>query len=432
MLISSFKAVFSFWLIMATGIIAGRFPTGNPLLTSSSVKSMSNLAYYICLPALIFINFGKGLTIEKLMISGPLSYWCAIHILVAFICSRIFAKVFKCDKKYTRAFFACASLNNSTHMPLILMEPLCQFSGLLGSPEQCFEEAIVYIFMYGIVWQITIYGIFWPYVAAGADGHNEDSKNFLAKLSTALKKIFLNPPMIGLILGFIVALVEPLNELFFSPEATLAPVTSTISLFAQGAVPFSCFVLAGIFVEPVIEILSNGKAKLQQSISDVRSCKATTAVVTENRIDIELSNIKSDEEEDRVNKNSNNTTANDDEEDNMMDGGDASEIKKKENYTNYTIGMVLIRLIVVPIVSFGLVYLCDVLKLEWILPQDKLFRFLILIEAGMPSAQTCAIMMKQLGLERAAYALSGGYVAQYSLCTISMTILILAAQVYVA
>jgi predicted permease len=349
-------------------------------------------------------------------------------------------------EKYARAFFACASLNNSTNMPLILMEPLCQFSGLLGSPEQCFEEAVVYIFLYGIVWQIMLYGIFWPYVAAGADNQTEDNKTFTTRIITALQKIFLNPPMIGLILGFVVALVQPLNDLFFAPSSSLAPLTSTISLFAQGAVPFSCFVLAGIFVEPVIEILSSSKAKLQQSISDVRSCR-TAAIVTknriqtttdrgsvsENRIDIELSNMN-DEEGAIANHN---IVEEEEEADSMLSKDDTTILDttilgKKEEKSKFTIGMVLIRLVVVPLLSFAVVYFCDMLKLEWILPQDRLFRFLVLIQAGMPSAQTCAIMMKQLGLEEAAYALSGGYVAQYCLCTITMTLLILVAQVFVS
>ena len=99
--------------------------------------------------------------------------------------------------------------------------------------------------------------------------------------------------------------------------------------------------------------------------------------------------------------------------------------------TKYTIILVLVRLILTPLISFALVYLMDAWGIHWLLPQDKLFRFIVLIEAGMPTAQTCAIMMKQLGLERAAYVLSGGFIAQYSFSTISMTLLVIAAQQFV-
>lgn len=310
------------------------------------------------------------------------------------------------------------------------MEPLCEYSNLTPVKEECFEQAVVYIFLYGLTWQIVMYGVCWPAAEASkhTTGVSQSERSSCGKvICNMLKKSLLNPPVIGLILGTIVAIVRPLHGLLFSSTALLAPIASTVTLFGQGTVPLSCFVVAGLFVEPLIQGLTAVKSTCCKS----KAANDTNKSV-DTDIDVELTNISKTAVGDDVDADSDseaNTT-----------GATTNSVKvdvesleevKSEDW-KFTVGLVLVRLVISPIASFTMAYCVDLLGWDWMLPRDdKLFRFIVLIEAGMPSAQTAAIMMKQLGLDRAAYKLSGGYIAQYTFSTITMTLLVIAAQQYV-
>ena len=98
-----------------------------------------------------------------------------------------------------------------------------------------------------------MYGFFWPYVASEAttnyktlDKHKMYWSCFNNVLF-ALKKILSNPPLVAMCLGFLVGLIKPLQELFFADESFLTPLISSINVLGQGAVPLSCFVVAGMY-----------------------------------------------------------------------------------------------------------------------------------------------------------------------------------------
>ncbi len=88
------------------------------------------------------------------------------------------------------------------------------------------------------------------------------------------------------------------------------------------------------------------------------------------------------------------------------------------------VAVLILRLILIPTVSFGLI------KLTIKPPVDTLFLFLLIIQAGMPSAMSIPMMFTQLHRTKAIDPLAKSLLLQYTFSLITLTILVASALYY--
>ena len=302
----------------------------------------------------------------------------------------------------------------------------------------------------------------------------------MKKVTATLIKSFVNPPMIGLFLGGLVAVVPALNGLFIGSTAPLYPVASMISSLGAATIPCSSLILAGNLYGTV----SQGVTTLLKILKPARRTSNTLdghrhdglkgeAIDNTTRVrddpnlfpvDINSATHSSDQElvvismvsipDKKEHAKSENDASpiqgeivkpkqlpNEIETSNIMHPIPSSvdtinincttedrmtSTQRKED-TIVAWVLLLIRLVLVPAVSFAIIHLSSFGS-----GGELLFLFILLIEGGMPTAMSTPMMFQQLNRTEAAQPLAFALILQYTLSVISLTALVSCSLFYAA
>jgi|EP00945_MAST-04E_sp_MAST-4E-sp1_P007045 predicted permease len=247
------------------------------LLTQRFLKQLAGLSSKVFLPSLIFTGLSKGLTLEKLMLSGLLPFFAILHIGIAAAVG-YFARLFvKPSKEFWTPFLCACAFHNSSALPLVITTALATQHPFSNDPN-AFEKMSTYIFLYVTGWGI----LFWccGYTSlldsartvdltetVDAEQPSTGKKNQVAwgRIGAALKKGFVNPPMIMTFVGIVVGITPALKELFHGERgAPLGFVASAILILGQPATGIVTLVIAGTLGGTVLDKIKYIKQNRKQ------------------------------------------------------------------------------------------------------------------------------------------------------------------------
>ena len=229
---------------------------------------------------------------------------------------------------------ACA-FGNSVTLPLIF------FSTLLSGAQ--YDLAAGYTALFLIAWSPALWSLGYSMFVPSEDAETE-ATGFVAKIGAFLSSLkqYLNPPMIGVILGMVIGLT-PLSQIFFPSPEGLAKASFATKI-AIG-IPKSTMEL--------VELLAGSLLAIQTMV-------------------LAASLLPTDGPKDKP-----------------IDWKELLSPKSKLEVGALVV-ILFVRFLVVPFAGLGLVSLFQ--GMNW-LPQDPICYLVVLVQAVMPSAQNIVLLM---------------------------------------
>lgn len=176
------------------------------------------------------------------------------------------------------AIKVAAGNGNAISLPILVMQILCQ-DQLINADydhdsEKCYDDATSMIFVYMISWFVMFWGYGFPTLESLK--HFENRNSLITTLrsrhnSTAsevasnlfqyykkaildtdnqqyvidkIKKIFINPAILSVIIALIVGLIKPIQEQLFTPEGHLSIIGASLETVGDPVVALNCLIMA--------------------------------------------------------------------------------------------------------------------------------------------------------------------------------------------
>ncbi|PGH23928.1 hypothetical protein AJ80_01990 [Polytolypa hystricis UAMH7299] len=176
-LITSFlgalQACVSVLLTLCYGVIARR----SGLVRDSSIRDMSALCVKVFFPALMVVNIGAQLRVEKVGNYAPVVVWSILTVFVSFLLGETVRKLLRLPPWVTPSCI----FNNTTSLPLLLVQSL-QSAGSLDvlvpsgeTVSDAVERAQSYLLVCAVINKIIAYGL-GPYLLQKKDYSNDEEQ----------------------------------------------------------------------------------------------------------------------------------------------------------------------------------------------------------------------------------------------------------------
>jgi predicted permease len=305
---SAGMAMLQMALFCLVGIAFGIFPRAAPLLTNDTLKQMSNQIYWLFTPALLLSTFGAKLSMQLLRDSAAVIAWSIIHPVVNFLVGGLLvARIVKPERHFKITFQLAATFVNGASVPLLVMAGLCKSPQLINDTT-AYERAVVMVFLYVLLWNL----LFWS--AGNMLMENDVQKQKLETASSAsstvatqetagqvsqdsgdghetkatheravsiipsppvvaptspvvpkrtdwrtlvwniVRKAVLTPPVLGIVVGIVIGLWDPLRYVLFASDGALFSVGQVITLLGQPSIPISNIVLGGSLFQGLADL----------------------------------------------------------------------------------------------------------------------------------------------------------------------------------
>jgi len=236
-LLDSFCAVSQVFLLLATGIIATRYPKNDPILNRNKLKPISDILIYYVYPALYVLALAQDFTVETLKKNLPIILLGISHDVLSMIFAFCTAKVVNLPTSFRKNFIASITFSNAFALPLILMNSLCsskrEYLGL--DAIQCEKETLMFAVLYSFGSMLVL----WPFAYIYFDPKSDKTTMSQAILRTVQK-----PVMIAFFLGMIIGLIPHPKEPFWSTK-TVTVVKNSLKVLGDPAVGMLCIILNG-------------------------------------------------------------------------------------------------------------------------------------------------------------------------------------------
>ena len=212
--------------IEAVGIIllltaVGYFCAWRGWLTDQGKSFLSKFIMMIAVPFMCIYALRSRLTRDMIFEAGPMLLVPLIVISITFVLSYIAGKALKLPKKSMGVFMMMASLSNT----LFIGYPMC--TELFG------VECEPYIIMYYLVSTCFTQGLGITLIKFSGDKENGQKHTPL----TVLKKLLTTPPIIGIIAGIAIVLLDiRLPDIVMSFSKYMNQVVSPLALLVTGKI----------------------------------------------------------------------------------------------------------------------------------------------------------------------------------------------------
>eukprot|EP00249_Psilotum_nudum_P007552 c2064_g1_i1 orf=258-1499(+) len=323
------------------------------ILSSSGRKLLSKLVFVLFLPCLIFTQLGKAVTLQKIG-----QWWfIPINVLLASTVGCLIGLVVAMITRPPREFFkftiVMIGVGNIGNIPLVLIGAVCRDkNNPFGDSDTCNEEGVAYISFGQWVGAVIVY-TFVFHMLSPTDAPEEssminhgietsssetvpllnnwqDNSGRMASLSFPEKVLYQNTKVLSRACGILDSLKIK--------QILQPPVTASILALVVGAVPFlKRLVLADdaplFFFSDSLNILGGAMIPCIMLVLGG----------------------------------------------NLIGGAGSSQLGLRS-----TIAITFTRLLIVPPTGFSIVYFAD--KLGYLPPNDKMFRFVLLLQHTMPTS----------------------------------------------
>ncbi|GMJ01605.1 PIN-LIKES 6 [Hibiscus trionum] len=332
-------------------------------------KLLNGLVFSLLLPCLIFSQLGQAITLQKM-----LQWWfIPVNVILGAISGSIigYVVVFLVKPPYPYFKFSVIqiAIGNIGNVPLVLIAALCRdTSNPFGDAETCSTQGTAYISFGQWVGAIILYTYVFHMLSPPPDLEDgnlplkihqkdaspenvplleqEDSqtdsdnsrkgkiKSFLVFVYDKLKlKQILQPPIVASILAMVIGTVPVLKKLIFTRDAPLYFFTDSCIILGKAMIPCILLALGGNLVDGKLNILATMFEK--GFTYNTITCAGP--------------------------------------------GPGSSRIGVRT-----LVAIIIGRLILVPPAGLGIVMLAD--KLGFLPDDDKMFRFVLLLQHSMPTS----------------------------------------------
>lgn len=224
------RAVSKLLTTLAVGVIASK----RKLLEAETLKALSKTVYHIFLPALLFANITRTLSLQS---PGPLlilPFVALAQVAFGLILGLIGSKLLKLNPSESRIYTVCTGFGNSAALPLLFANSLFE-----GTKHLAPTISAISFFLVG--WT----GLFWSFgynILAGIPSNGEDAApkppSNDSKIMQLIKRA-LSPPLIAAMLALLVGL-SPFKRSFVA-----TPLFSALQTLGAGYAPAAILILAG-------------------------------------------------------------------------------------------------------------------------------------------------------------------------------------------
>lgn len=180
LLFTCLQASFTFALLCVPGAICGYSGT----FSKDFIGTLAKLNMNFLMPCMILGNIGRRLQMDKIDELWPLLTWSCMQLLLGLvIATAVYRLVEACSAKWCgerslqplsntmmKVLPCVATLQNCVAFGLPIMETMCQaaFAPTGIDAGECFDDAVLYIFVYSIAWQIVLWTILYSLFQSAA------------------------------------------------------------------------------------------------------------------------------------------------------------------------------------------------------------------------------------------------------------------------
>lgn len=394
------QAVFAFGLLCVPGGTLGY--TG--FFTKEFIGSLAQLNVNLAIPALILSNVGAKLRLEEIGYLSPLlafsTFQLTLGLIAAFLVFRMVGSC--CPTKarlspaHSRVLPVVAAVQNCVGFTLPVAQSACKSRLTALEPDACFQQTVIEIFVYNVVWQLTVwtlvYGIL-KRVAATAPENLPEARQVL--------------------LADAVGVEEGSGKMLKSPQLGRCElVCASCSGFAAMAKPIVNPALCSLALSMVIVAIPSLQRAMFEREVGIFSCVAN-AIETFGSIVPVIAALLLSASLGRSIRSSRDRAA-----------GERTELVAVPTWAVITV--IVIRLVVVPFAGLVALFVFN----EGF-PVDGTMRLVIGLQLGSPGATVTIVMCQQLGMISLADSLAGLYVPMLLFCFFTVPVW-LSAALYLA
>lgn len=209
---------------------AGAWLARRGILHREGVASLSSVVFKLMLPCLLFSKISSGFTAEDICNWWILPVMAIFYNLIGMSMGQGIRRVFKVQDESKEAVVAACTFANSGYLPMTLIAALYGVSAGTGQDPQAAARGIAYISVYLVAQSPFLWGWGYPYLGGKTGGW------------PPLNRIF-SPPVYGIIAGVFIALLPPLNQLFYGSHPPLRVLLSTVDLLGAGTLPCAMLII---------------------------------------------------------------------------------------------------------------------------------------------------------------------------------------------
>eukprot|EP00445_Apocalathium_hangoei_P016295 CAMPEP_0203894138 /NCGR_PEP_ID=MMETSP0359-20131031/37131_1 /ASSEMBLY_ACC=CAM_ASM_000338 /TAXON_ID=268821 /ORGANISM="Scrippsiella Hangoei, Strain SHTV-5" /LENGTH=407 /DNA_ID=CAMNT_0050816393 /DNA_START=184 /DNA_END=1408 /DNA_ORIENTATION=- len=144
---------------------------------------MAKFNLNVLVPCLILSSVGSKLQLEELTYLWPLLVWSAAQVVLGLLVATLLLRALEALLKYrgvrgvglskrlVRVLPVIATVQNSICFPLPLMQTVCK--GVGAELGNCFDDVVLYMFVYSIVWQVFLWTVVYALLQAVAQSPSE-------------------------------------------------------------------------------------------------------------------------------------------------------------------------------------------------------------------------------------------------------------------
>ena len=277
--------------IMCIACAAGFYPRPKGLLTSAFLKDLSACFLHIFEPYLLMSTFAQATTLRPLEAAFCVTWGC-VFTAINFGLGVAFAPLAAPDRAFSNTFKLLVTFPNSAAMPLLFMTSLVRIPAIGGvdGHEKAFAKSVQYIYMYGLSWTFLIWTLgleLTKHDAAQVQAAKAALALATARITTAtatgndtrattgttssapraspaitfflaLKSAFMNPPVIGLLLGCVIGFWEWLRVALFA-GGMLSGIGDVLRVLGTASVPSAMIILAGSIFGGLCDLVNTAR-----------------------------------------------------------------------------------------------------------------------------------------------------------------------------
>lgn len=220
---------------------------------------MARFGFHVLVIPLIYSTIANSVTASTIG-----NYWfvivAAFFVLgVSFVTATLIALPFRL--KHTSDFATlriAATFPNIVALPILVFPSLCEYKvvydafGDTNKPDlyaSCVANANTMIFLYFFAWSLLFWSFGYRHVMAMTSNNGD---GMVKTIWRGIKQTLISPGFIAMILGFLTALVPPLQQALFDAGGYLRFLGAAVQTLGVASSPISTMVVAASLVPPTL------------------------------------------------------------------------------------------------------------------------------------------------------------------------------------
>ena len=227
LLLYSSQAVSTIFIIAAIGAFLVRFK----VVTTNFLDNLGKIIFRVMLPCLLFSSVAGFLSFEKIQKFWFLPLAFVIYMLIGGSLGYLALKIVKPPKQYRNALIVSNAFANSGYLPIPLISAIIFIFPHFKELGISHEVGVSFVSMYLVAFSPMMWSVGYNVMSA-------QKKKF--KLTDGI-----TPPVIGVFLGVIVAMIPKLQNCLCSQDGELFFLFNTVKVIAGGTIPCVLLILGG-------------------------------------------------------------------------------------------------------------------------------------------------------------------------------------------